>query len=334
MYTFANQTGSIPLSHLDDNFTEVEGQVSSINGEIVTIDGQITTIQSDITTLQGQVAGINVLGLKNRIINGNMNIAQRGTSFSGVTATGAATYFVDRFYYNGISGGAGIVTVSQDSSVPSSNEFLYSAKIAVTTADSSISSSDYYAFSQHIEGYNVRDLIGNTFTLSFWVKSSVTGTYCVSFRNNTSGTPNRSWVSTYTISSANTWEYKTITVTGGLITAGTWDWTNGGGLGVGWALAAGTTWQTTAGAWNTGNYLTTSGQVNAMGTIGNVFAITGVQLEKSSTATSFEYRPYGLEVALCNRYYQHANFAKNYLGFGASSLDQLHFLFKCEQLQR
>lgn len=317
MYTFATQSGSIPLNQLDSNFTEVQAnisssntnlqtQINSTNVNVASTNANVAVTQADITTLQGQVAGINAFCLKNRIINGNMSLAQRGTNFAGVTATGIGYYFTDRFLYVGVNGGPAVVTLSQDTSVPSSNEFQYSGKVAVTTADTSIASGDYYHLAQVIEGYNVRDLIGQTFTLSFWVKSSVTGTYCVSFRNQGSpvGTADRSYIAEYTINAANTWEQKTITVTGGLITAGTWNWTNGFGLTVNWALAAGSTYQTTAGAWQTGAYLITSNQVNAVGTVGNTFAITGVQLEKNASATSFEYRPIGVELALCQRYYE------------------------------
>lgn len=243
------------------------------------------------------LSGGQLAGMRNRIMNGRMDIAQRGTSFTGIGAGGA--YSLDRWFIDNNSDAA--VTISQQLDVPSSNEFQNSLRSAVTTADASIAAGQNNRISQKIEGYHARDLIGKTFTISFWVRSSKTGVHCVALRN--SGA-NRSFVSEYTISAANTWEYKTITVSGGLITAGTWDWTNGTGIALEWSLACGTTFQTTANAWQTGNFFATANQVNCLDTIGNIFAITGVQLEPGGVATPFEHRPIGLELALCQRYYE------------------------------
>jgi hypothetical protein len=235
----------------------------------------------------------NLAGFKNRIINGKMDIAQRGTSFAGVTSA----YTLDR--WQAIEDSDGSITVSQQSDVPSNNEFQSSLRLAVTTADTAIAASQYSGLAQLIEGYNVRDLIGRTCTLSFWVRSSKTGIHCVSFRNDGG---DRSYVVEYTVSAANTWEQKFVTVSGGLITAGTWNWINGVGLRVFFMVAAGSTWQTAAGAWQTGNFLATSAQVNCLDTIGNIFAITGVQLEPGPVATPFEHRPVATERALCRAY--------------------------------
>ena len=245
------------------------------------------------STQNGQLAG-----MRNKIINGKMDVAQRGTSFAAISS---GANFLDRYFWS--SSSAAVVTASQQADAPTGNEFQNSARIAITTADASIAAGDLSVIAQAIEGYNVRDLIGRTFTLSFWVRSSKTGVHCVSFRN--SGT-DRAFVVEYTVNAANSWEYKTITVNGGLITAGTWNWTTGAGLYVGWALAAGSTFQTTAGAWQTGNFIATSSQVNCLDTVGNIFAITGVQLEVGSVATPFEHQPYATELALCKRYYETA----------------------------
>jgi hypothetical protein len=225
-----------------------------------------------------------------------MDIAQRGTSFPAI---GAGTYMLDR-WRSSTNATSAVITASQQSDVPSSNEFQNSLRLAVTTADTTIASADQVNIQQRIEGYNVRDLIGRTFTLSFWVRSSKTGTHCVYLQNDAQ---DRSYVVEYTVGAANTWEQKSITVSGGLITAGTWNWTTGVGLLVGWTLAAGSSLQTTAGAWQTGIFLATSNQVNCLDAVNNIFAITGVQLEVGSVATPFEHRLFGAELALAQRYY-------------------------------
>lgn len=253
----------------------------------VLAQGAIDNITSINT---GQIAG-----MRNKIINGAMDISQRGTSFAAIAPN---TYSLDR--YSWFTNSTGVVTVSQQADAPVNNEFQSSLRIAVTTADATVGSGEVSFMQQIIEGYNVRDLIGKTFTLSFWVRSSKTGVHCIALKN--SGL-NRAYVVEYTVISANTWEQKSISVSGGLITTGTWDWTNGKGLLVVWTLAAGTTFQTTAGSWQTGDLYATSSQVNCLDTIGNIFAITGVQLEVGSVATPFEHRPYGAELALCQRYY-------------------------------
>lgn len=261
-------------------------------------DGAVTTakiVDANVTAAKLANSGYE-LGTRNKIINGKMDIAQRGTNFAGLV--GGPAYTLDRFAYYSVGG---LVTISQQADAPSSNEFQNSLRVAVTTADTSIATTDVTVIEQKIEGYNVRDLIGRTFTLSFWVRSSKTGIHCVAFRN--SGL-NRSYIAEYSVSAANTWEYKIITVSGGLITAGTWNWTNGIGLYIDWSLAAGSSFQSTAGAWQTGSFLATANQVNCLDTIGNIFALTGVQLEAGPVATPFEHRPYGAELALCQRYYE------------------------------
>lgn len=244
------------------------------------------------------IPGINggqLAGMRNKIINGKMDVAQRGAAF----VSGTNTYTLDRWLVDYFADGG--ATTVQSTDIPSSNEFQNSLRLTVNTADTSIAAAQYARFEQKIEGYNARDLIGKTFTLSFWVRSSKTGIHCVALRN--SG-PDRSYIAEYTINAANTWEWKNITVAGGLPTAGTWNWTNGAGLQTSFAIACGSTFQTTAGAWQTGNFLTTANQVNCLDTVGNIFAITGVQLEVGSVATPFEHRPYGAELALCQRYYE------------------------------
>jgi len=236
------------------------------------------------------------LGFRNRLINGGMTIDQRN---AGASVSTNGSYPVDRFQM-GLTAAIGSTFTAQQSSTAATgftNSFVWTVGTAGTATGTQSA-----RFDQQIEGYNVADMGfgaagASTFTLSFWVRSSVTGTYCVFFNNNAL---DRSYVAQYTISAANTWEQKTITVSGD--TSGTWLKTNGSGLRVGWDLGSGSDRNTTAGAWASGFFTRTSSQTNFIGNTGATFYITGVQLEKGSTATSFDYRPYGTELALCQRY--------------------------------
>jgi hypothetical protein len=276
-----------------------------IAGSIATVlyDGtrfQLTSSSSNtLVTSNLTVDSINngqLAGMRNKLINGDMTISQRGATFAAIANS---AYALDRWTIGYVTSAA--ATVTQNSDVPSGDEFQNSLRVAVTTADATIATGDFFNVRQRIEGYNARDLIGRTFTLSFWVRSSKTGTHCVAFTN--TSTPDRSYVAEYTINAADIWEKKSITVTGGLITAGTWNWTNGIGLQVLWSLAAGATFQTTPNAWQTGAFVATANQVNCLDADTNIFAITGTQLEIGGRATPFEHRPFGAELALCQRYY-------------------------------
>ena len=279
-----NHTGVQPIS-----------TVSGLQAELVSklpISGGVLSGNLTVPSLNGgQIAG-----MRNKIINGKMEIAQRGTSFPAIVS---GSYSLDRWQISGSTDG--VASVSQQADAPGNNEFQYSLRCEVATADTSIDAPQVAGIAQAIEGYSARDLIGRTFTLSFWVRSSKTGTHCVSFRN---ATPDSSYVTEYTINAANTWEQKSITVHGGLITVGAWNWTNGVGLSVYFTTASGSNYQTTPCAWQVGSFLATTNQVNCLDTVGNIFAITGVQLEVGEDATPFEHRPYGVELALCQRYYQ------------------------------
>jgi hypothetical protein len=171
----------------------------------------------------------------------------------------------------------------------------------------SVLTGDYYIIRQSIEGYNVADLgfgtaNAKTITLSFWVRSSLTGTFGGALQNSGSA---RSYPFSYTISSANTWEQKTITIAGD--TSGTWLTTNGVGLIAQFGLGVGSTFSGTAGAWASANYVSATGATSVVGTNGATFYITGVQLEQNTTATPFERRLYSQELANCERYYQIAS---------------------------
>jgi hypothetical protein len=241
--------------------------------------------------------------LKNRIINGNMTISQRnGTS----SVTPDNSYTLDRWgVFNSASSK---LTVQQDAGAVTP-PVGFSDYLGVTSTSSySISAGDYFFLSQQIEGFNTADLSfgtasASTVTLSFWVRSSLTGTFGGSLQN---GAQNRNYPFSYSIPSANTWTQISLTIAGD--TSGTWiGATNGVGLRVIFGLGVGSTWSGTAGVWAVGGsnaIWSTTGATSVVGTNGATFYITGVQLEKGSTATSFDYRPYGTELQLCQRYYQ------------------------------
>lgn len=319
-----NPTSTDPKSegdnHLRNIKTALKTDFPNISGVVTKTHTQLNnTLDKTGDTMTGNlnVPSLNtgqLAGFRNKIINGKMEVGQRGTSFPAIVS---GAYSVDRWIYAAVT--SGVVTASRSTDVPSSNEFQNSLRLEVTTADASIAATDVVFVAQLIEGYNARDLIGRTCTASFWVRSSKTGVHCVSLSNNDQ---DRSYVVEYTINAANTWEFKTATFPGGLITAGTWNWTDGIGVRLRFALAAGANFQTTAGAWQTGAFTATANQVNCLDTVGNIFAITGVQLEVGSVATPFEHRPYGMELALCQRYYyrETPTAADQTLGVGHNTL--------------
>lgn len=238
-------------------------------------------------------------GFKNRIINGSMIFDQRNIGVV-TTPTVNATYTLDR-WRAGLSV-ASKYSVQQGSA---SNPIGFSSAMLVTSLSSySITSTDYFSMQQRIEGYNIADLGwgasgASAVTLSFWVRSSLTGTFGGSLQNSAG---DRSYPFSYTISSVSTWEYKTITIPGD--TTGTWLTTNGIGIIVSFSLGMGSTFSNTAGAWAAGNYLSSTSATSVVGTNGATFILTGVQLEKGSTATAFDVRSIGTELALCQRYYE------------------------------
>jgi hypothetical protein len=239
--------------------------------------------------------------LKNWIINGNFDIWQRGTSFASPID---AQYLTDRFMY--AKSGAMAHTVTRDTDVPSfaqSNCYSqYSLRLNLTTPDTSIASTDYCAIQQIVEGYNWAQMAQKSFTLSFWVKATLTGTFCISLRN--SG-QDRSYVAEYTINNSNTWEKKTITVLPSP-TSGTWDYINGKGLHISWFIAGGSNFQTTAGAWQVGQFFCTANQVNGVNTGATDFRIAQVMLNIGTEASPFKLNgeTYINEIIACQRYYE------------------------------
>ena len=245
-----------------------------------------------------QSAAASPFGLKNRIINGDMVISQRNGT-SSVTPTDGQ-YVLDRF--GCFVSQASKYTVQQNAgSVTPPAGFTNYLGVTSTSAYS-ITSTDYFAITQYIEGFNTADLAfgtanARTVTLSFWVRSSLTGTFGGAIRNSAA---NRSYPFSYTISAANTWEYKTITIPGD--TTGTWLTNNGIGIAVWFGLGVGSTFSGTAGSWQAAGLNSTTGATSVVGTNGATWYITGVQLERNTTATPFEWIPYGTELALCQRY--------------------------------
>ena len=268
------------------------------------------TVNADLMTTSDGVSSSGLYGFKNRIINGAMTISQRGST--NVTAAGGNIYVAaDRFCMFNYFGSGQINTATSTSVVPSG--YSNSLSLTVNTAVPLSGTTGYLVnVAQTIEGFNIADCYNQSITLSFWVRSSITGTYTVSFYNasNAGATSATRWYNaTYTINSANTWEQKTITVSLSAGTAsGTWLSDNGVGLNIAWGLGAesvrkGNTYLNTWGTVGTTYDFQVSSQTQWASTAGATFYITGVQLEKGSVATSFDYRPYGTELALCQRYF-------------------------------
>ena len=237
------------------------------------------------------------LAFRNKIINGAMTIDQRNNG-AAVTVNDTGIYTLDR--WAGVDLTDGVLSFQQITDAPVG--FTNSLKVTVTTADTNLGINQWAAVRQQIEGFNVADLgfgtaNAKTITASFWVKSSLTGTFGGSFQN---GAQDRGYPFSYTILSANTWEYKTVTIDGD--TTGTWLTNNGVGLRIHFSLGSNSANAGTAGAWANGALYTVTGATSVVGTNGATFYITGVQLEAGSVATPFENRPIGTELALCQRY--------------------------------
>ena len=256
----------------------------------------------ELAELGGSYGTGGFVGMKNRIINGAMMIDQRNAGASVTpTNTSVPTYTLDR-WFSGISAASKFSVQRNGGSVTPPNGFINYLGVTSLSAYS-VGSSDYFTVTQIIEGFNISDFGWGTasaapIAVSFWVRSSLTGTFGGSVSN---GSYARTYPFTYTINSANTWEQKTVTIAGD--TTGTWATDNSVGLVLKFSLGAGTTYSGTGGAWAAANYVSATGATSVVGTSGATFYITGVQLEKGSTATSFDYRPYGTELALCQRYF-------------------------------
>jgi hypothetical protein len=238
--------------------------------------------------------------MRNRIINGAMVIDQRNAGAS-VTPT-SGQYTLDRWYFS-LAQTSKLTTQQNAGSVTPPVGFTNYLGVTSSSAYS-VLTGDFFGFRQSIEGLNVADLgwgtaNAKTVTLSFWVRSSLTGTFGGSLFNSAA---NRSYPYSYTISAANTWEQKSVTIAGD--TTGTWLTDNGNGIQVYFSLGAGSTFSGTANTWTGGTWASQpTGSTSVVGTNGATFYITGVQLEVGTQATGFEYRQYGTELALCQRYF-------------------------------
>jgi hypothetical protein len=268
----------------------------SVSGDSITFP--------DLSTLQTAPSGF---GFKNRIINGDMRIDQRNAGAS-VTPAGSGTYSVDRFSVNFTQASKYSVQQNAGSLSAANMPLGFTNYLGITSlAATSAGASDFFFINQSVEGFNTADLNwgsanAQTATLSFWVRSSLTGTFGGALRNSAA---NRSYIFSYTVSSANTWEQKTVTIAGD--TTGTWLTNSSTGIQLSFSLGVGSTFSGAAGgltgAWAGANYVSPTGATSVVGTSGATFYITGVQLEKGSTATAFDYLDYGRSLIQCQRYF-------------------------------
>ena len=290
--------------------TDSSTSTVTVNGTLAATT--ITLPNNSVTAVK--LANPQYTGFRNRITNGDMRIDQRNNG-SSVNVSGF--YPVDRF----LVGNAVTTWTAQRSTVAPSgftNSFLYTS---VTGGAAGVN--DRLIIRHRIEGTSFSDLAwgsasASAVTLSFWVRSSLTGTHSGSLRN---ALEDRAYPFSYSISSANTWEYKTVTISGD--TTGTWETGIGIGVQLSFDLGSGTSKRGTAGAWSAGDLVGVTGAVSVSNTTGATFYITGVQLEAGATATDFERRPYGTELALCQRYFTQLSSATVIPGIqnGTTSID-------------
>ena len=300
--------GAVDLSHMSANSVDSD---QFVDGSIDTAhigDDQVTgakiennpTIAGNLT-VTGDIVPSSPLSHRNMIINGAMTVSQRGTSFTGDHG-GSGAYTIDR--WKAWQAGGGDITIEQSTEVPEGFTGGRSIKGTVTTADASIAGGDYYSISQYIEGQNIvgtdfGESTAKTLTLSFYVKTSVVGTYGGAVRNNAG---NKIYPFQFVVANTN-WNRYAITITGA--TDGTWLYTNALGLSCWWGLGTGTTYTDTAGSWTTkSGCISADSSLNWIATNGATYHLTGVQLELGSNATPFEHRSYGDELARCQRYFQ------------------------------
>lgn len=299
------QAGAVEAAELSAGVANRINSVTATNGGVVYGNG--TNYSTSAAGTAGQIlqsAGaaspvwVDATGAYyNAILNSEFMVVQRGTSFAAIAD---GTYSLDRWKYNKV--GAAVHTVSQSTTVPTfaqaGKNTQNSALLAMTTPDTTIAAGDFVTFSQPIEGYRWLHLDQKALVLTFWVSSPITGVHCVALRN--SGN-DRSCVMEYTVNAANTYELKTVLFPASP-TAGTWNYTTGVGANLTFTLAGGSTFQTTAGSWQTGNFFSTANQVNAVNTGLTNFRLAMVQLTPGTTAQAFESVPFEKAYFACRRY--------------------------------
>jgi hypothetical protein len=306
--------GSIGTTELADSSITTAKIAAGAVAEADIADGAVTSakiaagavVEADIASnavTAGKLGTDVQLGYRNVIINGAMQVAQRGTSTASITT--AAYYTADRFLFEPSSMGTWTQSIENDA--PTGSGFRKSLKLLCTTADASPSANDYILFGQRFEGQNLQQFLKGTssaksFTLSFWVKSNATGTYNVELLDNDN---TRVVSASYTIDTSATWEKKTITFPAD--TTGAFDNDNASSMQFSWWLGAGTTFTsgTRDTVWGTVvNADRAVGQTNLAAATNNYWQITGVQLEAGAVATPFEFEDISTTLAKCQRYYQ------------------------------
>ena len=267
-----------------------------------TTDTELGYVSGVTSAIQTQIDGIESGGIPNVLSGGNFdtNPWQRGTSFTGV-ASGDLT--ADQWRYGNGGSPTAVFDVDKIADAPTVAEAGFFGQNCIeldcTTADVTLAAGDTIGFATYLEGYDFAQIAQRSFSISFWHKHTKTGTYCVSFRNSGS---DRSYIIEYTQSTTETWEYASATISASP-SAGTWDYTNGRGLAVGFTIGAGSTFQTTADAWQTGSFTATSSQVNASDANTNFFRLSLVCINAGSAPIPFPYRSIKEELELCQRYF-------------------------------
>ena len=295
----ASGTGTFTIASPNSN-TNRTLTLPDASGTILTNSGTEAGAFSTLAVAGNNVSAVNGINFRNRIINGDMVIDQRNNG-AAINNAPDGTWAVDRWVrYQNV--GASNVGRNLNSVTPPAG-FTNYLGIQISTAGTA-TSGQYTNFQHYVEGFNSADLAWGTasaqaITISFWVRSSITGTQGFALQNASSAL---GYPFTVTINSANTWEYKTVTIPGP--TTGTWDTTNGRGITLIADLGMGSSFRFTAGSWQSGNVQGATGANSLNQTINATFYITGVQLEAGSVATPFERLPYGTELMLCQRYYQ------------------------------